>query len=93
MLHHLNICFSILVHKFDIPKSAKQCQMKLKEEFIKNKDLTDLRVIDILVIKGQMELKESIKMWKQKGHIMRYWQESVEPKPNDFLSKFMSGHN
>lgn len=67
--------------------------MKLKEEFIKNKDLTDLRVIDILVIKGQMELKESIKMWKQKGHIMRYWQESVEPKPNDFLSKFMSGHN
>jgi NADH dehydrogenase (ubiquinone) 1 alpha subcomplex subunit 6 len=46
----------------------------------------------MLVIKSQMELKETINIWKQKGHIMRYWQESVEPKPQDFLSKFMAGH-
>lgn len=83
----------ILVDKFDIPKSEEQCRQKIKEEFLKHKDIKDVRVVDMLVIKGQMELKESIKIWKQKGHIMRYWQESLEVKPNDFLSKFMAGHN
>lgn len=86
--HHLNV-FTVLVEKFDIPKSIEQCREKLKEEFVKNKDITDVRVIDMLVIKGQMELKETIQIWKQKGHLMRYWQESVEPKSTDFLSKFL----
>lgn len=71
----------------------EQCREKLKEEFLRNKDIADVRVIDMLVIKGQMELKETIKIWKQKGHIMRYWHESQEVKPNDFLSKFMAGSN
>lgn len=89
MLHHR----FYLVDKFDIPKSEEQCRAKIKEEFLKHKDIQDVRVVDMLVIKGQMELKETINIWKQKGHIMRYWQESVEVKPNDFLSKFMAGHN
>lgn len=63
----------------------------MKEEFLRNKDVQDIRVIDMLVIKGQMELKEIVKGWKQKGHIMRYWKETVDPKPTDFLSKFLSG--
>ncbi|XP_058465731.1 NADH dehydrogenase [ubiquinone] 1 alpha subcomplex subunit 6 [Malaya genurostris] len=82
-----------IVMDYDIPKSVEQCREKLREEFLKQQNVTDIRVIDMLVIKGQMELKESVAIWKQKGHIMRYWQESCEPKPTDFLSKFLSGHN
>lgn len=77
---------------FDIPKSEKMCQEKLKEEFVKNKDVSDIRVIDMLVIKGQMELKETVNIWKQKGHLMKYWKESWNPKPTDFLSKFFAGN-
>lgn len=94
-LCYVIVCLQILisVKDFDIPKSEKQCREKLKEEFLRNKDVKDIRVIDMLVIKGQMELKESVNIWKQKGHIMKYWQDTVEAKPTDFLSKFFSGQN
>ncbi|XP_034832360.1 NADH dehydrogenase [ubiquinone] 1 alpha subcomplex subunit 6-like [Maniola hyperantus] len=81
-----------IVKDYDIPKSEAQCRAKLKESFLKNKDVKDIRVIDILVIKGQMELKEAVNIWKQKGHIMTYFKPTEEPKPKDFLSKFFSGH-
>lgn len=36
---------------YDIPKSEAQCRDKLKAEFTKHKNVTDIRVIDMLVIK------------------------------------------
>ncbi|XP_037051856.1 NADH dehydrogenase [ubiquinone] 1 alpha subcomplex subunit 6 [Bradysia coprophila] len=82
-----------IVMDYDIPKNIDQCRAKLRQEFLKHKNVTDIRVSDMLVIKGQMELKETVEIWKQKGHIMRFWNESEEPKPTDFLSKFIAGHN
>jgi len=34
-----------------LPVTKEECQNKLKEEFLKNKHITDVRVIDMLVIK------------------------------------------
>lgn len=82
-----------IVHDFDIPRNEKQCREKLREEFAKYKDVTDIRVIDMLVVKGQMELKESVNIWKQKSHLMKFWKETTPQKPTDFLSKFFSGSN
>ncbi|XP_058460927.1 NADH dehydrogenase [ubiquinone] 1 alpha subcomplex subunit 6-like [Malaya genurostris] len=83
----------LIMHEYDMPKSFEQCRDKLREMFIKNQGVTDVRVIDMLVVKGQMELKEVAARWKLKSHIMRYWNESQEPKPTDFLSKFYRGHD
>lgn len=81
------------IFDYDIPKSVNACRQKLREEFLRHRNVTDLRVIDMLVIKGHMELKETSERWKQKSHLMRYWKDTQEPKPQDFLSRFYAGHN
>ncbi|RVE40820.1 hypothetical protein evm_014530 [Chilo suppressalis] len=40
------------IHKyFDIPKSESQIRSKIREQFYKNACVTDIRIIDILVMK------------------------------------------
>ncbi|XP_039753514.1 NADH dehydrogenase [ubiquinone] 1 alpha subcomplex subunit 6-like [Pararge aegeria] len=82
-----------LVRHMDIPKTPQDCRIKLREYFYKNACVTDLRVIDILVIKGFMNLKEITHQWQQKGHVMAHWHPTLEPKRCDFIGKFLSNED
>ncbi|XP_032674984.1 NADH dehydrogenase [ubiquinone] 1 alpha subcomplex subunit 6 [Odontomachus brunneus] len=77
---------------YDIPKKEADCKKKIREEFKRHAHVTDVRIIDQLVIRGQMELQEVANIWKPKGQLMTYWQETMEKKPTDFMSKFLAGH-
>ncbi|KAH9513070.1 NADH dehydrogenase 1 alpha subcomplex subunit 6 ndufa6 [Bulinus truncatus] len=79
------------VKTFYIPVTVKQGREKLRELFMKNKHVTDIRAIDMLVIKGQMDLVETANIWKQRNHVMMFFKDTVNPKPTDFLSKFYEG--
>jgi len=78
-------------HALDI--SVKQGRSKVREVFEQNRNVNDIRVIDMLVIKGTMELEETHKMWKQKTHVLRYFKHNEAPKQRDFMSRFHQGYD
>ncbi|GBN72481.1 NADH dehydrogenase [ubiquinone] 1 alpha subcomplex subunit 6 [Araneus ventricosus] len=80
-----------IIQLHNLPISLKTGRDKIKESFAKNRDVTDIRVIDMLVAKGDMELKECVNVWKQPVHVMAYFKDTVEPKPKDFLGRFFAG--
>lgn len=84
---------NIAVIQFNISKNEEQCKQKLREEFLQHKNIKDVRTIDLLVFKGRNDLQEVVNKWKNSHNIMRYWKDTHEPKPKDFLSKFLDGHN
>lgn len=77
-----------VVNDFDIPLTVEQCRAKIRSEFEANKHLTDMRAIDVLVVKGQMDLVETAEIWKQRSHVMTMFEGKVSKKSDGFLNDF-----
>jgi NADH dehydrogenase (ubiquinone) 1 alpha subcomplex subunit 6 len=80
-----------ILHDYELPVSESRMKAKLREMFAQNKNVSDIRAIDMLVIKGQMDLNETVHKFKQPCHVMNYFKTTHNPKPKDFISKFLAG--
>jgi NADH dehydrogenase (ubiquinone) 1 alpha subcomplex subunit 6 len=60
---------------------------------MRNKDVTDMRVIDLLVVRGQMDFVEVAEIWRQQ-HNTAYMdsnKNTYKKKPLGFLERFYEG--
>ncbi|CAF0884683.1 unnamed protein product [Adineta ricciae] len=66
----------------------------IKENFMRNKHVTDLRVIDLLVVRGQMDFVETAEIWRQQHNTatMDRKKDTYKKKPVGFLERFYEGH-
>ena len=79
---------------YHLDLKSSEIKAKIRQEFEKNRFVNDLKIIDILLFKGRTEYEETMNMWKQKTHVMRYFdgQDSRETRQSsDFLDKFYAG--
>ncbi|KAI9594395.1 hypothetical protein BDF19DRAFT_423486 [Syncephalis fuscata] len=79
-------------YQLDVPVPVLRA--KIRQEFERHREVTDPRVADILIHKGNVELEETMNMWKQPAQLLyALWREEQEPKPQDFLSRFYEGRS
>ncbi|KAJ1845626.1 ndufa6 NADH-ubiquinone oxidoreductase subunit [Coemansia sp. RSA 486] len=65
---------------------------KIRENFEKNRYVSNARTIDVLLLKGQMDFDETLNVWKQYSHVLRYFDANEkDPQPTKYLDKFIEG--
>jgi hypothetical protein len=58
--------------------AARARDLVLRKYFRVNSGVTDPRVKEVLLAKGEMELKETLEQWKQKPHMIDLLKEDDE---------------
>ena len=81
----------LIQENFTLEYNRTQCVAKLKEKFRENSHVRDPRAIDLLVFKGRQELDECVYTWKQRTHILRYFQDTKRKPVTKFMDKFNQG--
>jgi NADH dehydrogenase (ubiquinone) 1 alpha subcomplex subunit 6 len=63
----------------------------IRQKFEQNRYVTDQRAIEVLLLKGQQELQETLNCWKQTDHIYGILLQNKERPQRTFLQKFFEG--
>ncbi|KAH9476888.1 NADH-ubiquinone oxidoreductase 14.8 kDa subunit [Psilocybe cubensis] len=63
----------------------------IRQRFEKNRNVTDQRAIDVLLLKSRQDYQETMNCWKQIDHVMGITLNSQERPKKTFLEKFYEG--
>jgi hypothetical protein len=86
---------------FDLDLQEKDLRRLVRGLFRKHDLVSDPRLVDQLIVRGEADLEESVEVWKQKAHLLRMLgldedapvlgPKSVQGE-SPFLKKFYAGH-
>ncbi|EKM52698.1 uncharacterized protein PHACADRAFT_261290, partial [Phanerochaete carnosa HHB-10118-sp] len=73
--------------------SPQYVRQQIRRRFEENRHVTDLRVINHLLLQGRQEYQETMNFWKQKDHVMGKLLVPRGRPPRTFLQKFYEGRD
>lgn len=62
---------------------------RIRHEFVKGMKEKDIRKVDRMIFQGQLEYEETMNQWKQKNHVMSYF-DQIPDRQKSFLDQFYS---
>lgn len=78
------------IYRYRMDLDPHVARSKLREIFFKNSKIEDEKLVNALLMRGEMELNETVNNQKEDCHIWKYFRQD-QKKPRDFLSKFLDG--
>ncbi|KAJ7456937.1 NdufA6 NADH-ubiquinone oxidoreductase 14.8 kDa subunit [Mycena latifolia] len=82
-----------VVDQYALDVSPTQLRHAIRMRFEANRNVTDLRAIDVLLLKSRQEFQETLNMWKQPDHIYGILLKRKERPSRTFLQKFYEGRD
>ncbi|KAJ6630070.1 NdufA6 NADH-ubiquinone oxidoreductase 14.8 kDa subunit [Mycena sp. CBHHK59/15] len=82
-----------VVDQYALDVSPTQLRHAVRMRFEANRNVTDPRVIDVLLLKSRQEFQETLNMWKQPDHIYGILLKPKERPARTFLQKFYEGRD
>ncbi|KAJ6554531.1 NdufA6 NADH-ubiquinone oxidoreductase 14.8 kDa subunit [Mycena capillaripes] len=82
-----------VVNQYALDVSPTQLRHAIRMRFEANRNVTDVRVIDVLLLKSRQEYQETLNMWKQPDHIYGILLKPKERPSRTFLQKFYEGRD
>mmetsp|Transcript_10764 Transcript_10764/g.15742 ORF Transcript_10764/g.15742 Transcript_10764/m.15742 type:complete len:123 (-) Transcript_10764:352-720(-) len=67
----------LTIYDIDIP--IPEARATIRNQFRKNAAVKDSRVVEMLVERGYMELEDTLLQWKQRPHLIRFFEGYVVP--------------
>ncbi|WVQ78757.1 hypothetical protein IAT38_000848 [Cryptococcus sp. DSM 104549] len=82
----------VQLYSLHVPPSL--VRLKFRRDFERNRGITDLSVMNIMLLKNHQEYQETMNIWKQPPHVMQWFKEFDDPvKPQTFLDKFYASRD
>ncbi|KAJ7271013.1 NdufA6 NADH-ubiquinone oxidoreductase 14.8 kDa subunit [Mycena rebaudengoi] len=82
-----------IVDQYALDVSPTQLRHAIRMRFEANRNITDVRAIDVLLLKSRQEYQETLNMWKQPDHIYGIMLKPKERPTRTFLQKFYEGRD
>ncbi|RKF74716.1 NADH-ubiquinone oxidoreductase 14.8 kDa subunit [Golovinomyces cichoracearum] len=82
------------MYSLNIPIS--QIRTKIRQEFERNRYVSQIAAVDVLLTQSHTEFQETLNYWKQLPHILKYFRTDEDPtsaRPKNFMSAFLEGRN
>ncbi|TFK48274.1 NdufA6 NADH-ubiquinone oxidoreductase 14.8 kDa subunit [Heliocybe sulcata] len=82
-----------MVDLYALDVRPSQIRHAVRQQFERNRHITDLKVIDVLILKGRQEFQETLNCWKQNDHVLGILLEEKSRPQRTFMQKFYEGRD